>query len=84
VREANINDAKAAGAEAFIMHCYPCAIGLRDMANEAGMKPYLLPELVRLALGETLSGQGAGLGDDREIIQLFNGVTSGQIQEVPF
>jgi len=84
VRTINIEDAKTAGAEAFIMHCHACAIGLREMANASGMKPYMLTELVRLALGETVSGPGAGLGDNRDVIKMFGAVLSGQIQKIPF
>jgi hypothetical protein len=44
----------------------------------------MLTEMVRLALGETLHGEGAGMGDDRDSIKMFSGIMTGQIQEVPF
>lgn len=82
IRRQNIEDAKAHGAELFIMHCFPCAIGLRKMAYDAGMQPYMLTELVRIALGEKLHGLGAGLGDSRESIRIFEEIISGRQREL--
>jgi len=54
-----IMDAKEAGADAFVILCPMCAINLRKLAYEQGMEPYLLSNLVRIALGEELSHGGA-------------------------
>jgi Fe-S oxidoreductase len=82
IRKANIEDAKAAGAEAFVMQCPLCAVNLRDGTKAAGMEPYMLPQLCSLALGEKLPGPGAGLGDDRAWIQTPLKVVRGQITQI--
>lgn len=56
----NIKDAKDAGAEAMVMLCPLCNLYLRSKAKAQGMEPYMLVNLVRLALGETLTHGGAG------------------------
>ncbi|GAH77770.1 unnamed protein product [marine sediment metagenome] len=81
-RRANIEDAKAAGAEAFILQCPLCALNLRDMAKEAGMEPYMLAQLCSLALGEKPAGPGAGLGDDRGWLKIPIGILTGQITQL--
>lgn len=78
IKRTNIEDAKAAGAEAFILQCPLCALSLRDMVKEAGMEPYILAQLVSLALGEKLPVPGAGLGDDRDFIVGAAKVLSGE------
>jgi Fe-S oxidoreductase len=57
---ANIMDAKEAGSEAFVFLCPLCALNLRTRAKTQGMEPYILSNLVRLSLGETLTQGGAG------------------------
>jgi len=84
IRKANIEDAKKAEAKAFIVHCPLCALNLRKMANEAGMKPYMLAQLVSLALGEEIPGPGAGLGDDRGFIIEATKILSGEVEQPPF
>lgn len=59
-RMKNIMDAKDAGAEAFIFLCPLCIPGLRGRAKGQGMEPYIISNLVRLALGEELTHEGAG------------------------
>jgi Fe-S oxidoreductase len=59
-RMKNIMDAKEAGAEAFIFLCPLCIGGLRGRAKGQGMEPYILSNLVRVALGEKLTHGGAG------------------------
>jgi len=59
-RMKNIMDAKEAGAEAFVFLCPLCIPGLRGRAKAQGMEPYILSNLVRVALGEELSHGGAG------------------------
>lgn len=81
-RRANIEDAKAAGAEAFILQCPLCALNLRDMAKEAGMEPYMLAQLCSLALGEKPAGPGAGLGDDRGWLKIPIGILTGEITQL--
>jgi len=56
----NILDAKEGGADAFIFLCPICVLNLRTRAKTQGMEPYILSNLVRLALGETLTHGGAG------------------------
>jgi Fe-S oxidoreductase len=60
IKERNIKDAKEAGAEAFVFSCPLCALNLRRKAKEAGMEPFMLSNLCRLALGEELPAGGAG------------------------
>ena len=57
-RMKNIMDAKEAGAEAFVLLCPICIFGLRGRAKGQGLEPYILPNLVRLALGEELTYGG--------------------------
>jgi Fe-S oxidoreductase len=57
-RMKNIMDAKEAGAEAFILLCPICIFGLRGRAKGQGLEPYILPNLVRVALGEELTHGG--------------------------
>ncbi len=59
-RMKNIMDAKEAGAEVFVFICPICIPGLRGRAKAQGMEPYILSNLVRLALGEELTHGGAG------------------------
>ena len=82
IRKENIRDAKTAGAEALVMHCPMCAVNLREMAQEAGMKPFMLAELCRLALGEKLPGEGAGLGDNRDWVIRASKVLAGVVTEL--
>ncbi len=64
----NIQDALDHDAEAMVFMCPFCALQLRDEAHEAGLAPIFLTNLVRMALGESLPAQAAGVGDDREPI----------------
>lgn len=82
VRSKNIDDAKAAKADVMVMQCPICALSLREVANNAGMKPYLLAQLCNLALGWDFSGPGAGLGDDREWMKGPVKVISGEAWEL--
>lgn len=84
LRKANVEDAKKAGAEAFIVHCPMCAINMRNIANDAGMKPLMLGQLVSLGLGEELHGPPAGLGDDRGFILGATKILSGEAIQPPF
>lgn len=59
-RMKNIMDAKDADAEAMIFLCPMCALGLRNRSMAEGLEPYMLSNLVRLALGEELVHGGAG------------------------
>ena len=59
-RMKNIMDAKDAGAEAMVFLCPMCIYGLRSRAKAQGLEPYIISNLVRLALGEELTYGGAG------------------------
>jgi Fe-S oxidoreductase len=59
-RMKNIMDAKEAGAKAMVFLCPVCVLGLRGRSKAQGLEPYLLSNLVRLALGEELTHGGAG------------------------
>jgi hypothetical protein len=59
-RKKNISDAKDHGAEAMVFLCPFCATTLRNSSKRAGMEPYMISNLVRLALGEQLTHGGAG------------------------
>jgi Fe-S oxidoreductase len=50
----NIMDAKDAGAEAMVFLCPMCVFSLRSRAKAQGLEPYIISNLVRLALGEEL------------------------------
>jgi len=60
IRNLNIQDAKEAGAEAMVFLCPICVLSLRRKAWEAGLEPYTIINLCRLALGEELPAGGAG------------------------
>ncbi|MFX1315800.1 MAG: heterodisulfide reductase-related iron-sulfur binding cluster [Promethearchaeota archaeon] len=59
-RMRNLIDAKEAGAEAMIFLCPICVLSLRSRAKAQGLEPYIISNLVRLALGEELTQGGAG------------------------
>ena len=59
-RMKNIMDAKDAGAEAMVFLCPMCILGLRSRGKAQGLEPYIISNLVRLALGEKLTHGGAG------------------------
>jgi len=59
-RMKNIVDAKENGAEAMVFLCPLCALSLRGRAYANGLEPYMISNLVRMALGEKLSHGGAG------------------------
>lgn len=59
-RMKNIMDAKDAGAEAMVFLCPVCVLYLRNRAKAQGLEPYIISNLVRLALGEELTHGGAG------------------------
>lgn len=73
----NIQDAKVHGAQAMVFMCQFCALQMRDDVAQAGMDPIFLSNLVRLALGEKLSAQAAGLGDDREPVVAAVSIVKG-------
>jgi Fe-S oxidoreductase len=59
-RMKNIMDAKDAGAVSMVFLCPVCILGLRSRAKAQGLEPYIISNLVRLALGEELTHGGAG------------------------
>ncbi len=59
-RMSNIMDAKEAGAEAMVFLCPLCVLSLRSRAKAQGLEPYIISNLVRLALDEKLTHGGAG------------------------
>jgi len=59
-RMKNLIDAKEAGAEAIVFLCPICVLSLRSRAKAQGLEPYIISNLVRLALGEELTHGGAG------------------------
>jgi Fe-S oxidoreductase len=75
----NIADAKENHADAMVFMCPFCALQMREEAAEAGLEPIFLTSLVRMALGESLSGHPAGLGDDREMIQAAVKIVKGEM-----
>jgi Fe-S oxidoreductase len=79
IKEKNIQDAKAHNAEAMVFMCPFCALQMRDEVADAGIEPIFLTNLVRMSLGESLSGHPAGLGDDREMIQGAVQIIKGQM-----
>ncbi|MGD9133943.1 MAG: (Fe-S)-binding protein [Desulfobacterales bacterium] len=50
--EANVDDAFKTGAEAMVFLCPICMSALGKPASEKGMKPVILSQLARMALGE--------------------------------
>jgi Fe-S oxidoreductase len=68
VKSKNIKDAKEHDASAMVFMCPYCALQLREEVDQAGLEPIFLTNLVRRAIGEKVTGQPAGLGDDRELI----------------
>jgi len=52
IRQRNLDDALAAGAEAMCYLCPMCRRGLADDARAHGLAGYQIIELVRMALGE--------------------------------
>lgn len=59
-RMKNLMDAKEHGAEAMIFLCPMCVLSLRSRAKAQDLEPYIISNLVRLALGEQLTVGGAG------------------------
>lgn len=59
-RMKNIDDAREAGAEAMIFLCPMCAMAMRNPCHANNLEPYMISNLVRLALGEELTQGGAG------------------------
>ncbi len=59
-RMKNLMDAKEHGAEAMVFLCPFCALSLRSRGKAQGLEPYMISNLVRLALGEELTVGGAG------------------------
>jgi len=53
-REKNVKDAKDNGAEAMVYLCAMCFATLNGKVREADMKNYMVSDICRLALGETL------------------------------
>jgi len=58
----NLQDAKDAGAEAYIFFCPICTAVMRATSRKMGMEPYHIIMLVQKALGEDLPIGGAGIG----------------------
>lgn len=54
LKEKNIKDALNAGAEYMVFLCPLCAWSLKERSNEMGLKPIMLTELCRLAIGEQI------------------------------
>jgi Fe-S oxidoreductase len=54
IQAKNLDDAKAAGAEAMTFLCPVCVRGLGPGTTERGMEIYMLSDLCQLALGEEL------------------------------
>jgi len=52
IRQRNLDDALAAGAQAMCYLCPVCRRGLGDDAQARGLAGYHIIELVRMALGE--------------------------------
>ncbi|WXG39665.1 MAG: (Fe-S)-binding protein [Candidatus Freyarchaeum deiterrae] len=59
-RMKNLMDGKEHGAEAMVFLCPLCVLSLRSRAKAQDLEPYILSNLVRLALGEELTVGGAG------------------------
>lgn len=57
----NIMDAKAAGAEAMIYLCPLCLDALGGLARENGLSNYMISDLCRLAIGESLPDEAYAL-----------------------
>jgi len=53
-REKNVTDAKEHGAEAMVYLCAMCFATLNGKVREADMRNYMVSDICRLALGETL------------------------------
>ena len=53
-REKNVQDAKDSGAESMVYLCPMCFATLNRKVREAGMNNYMISDICRLALGETL------------------------------
>jgi len=64
----NIQDSKDHGAQAMVFMCPFCSLQMREEVKQAGLEPIFLTNLARMALGEKLPFQAAGLGDNREPI----------------
>jgi len=58
----NLQDAKDAGAEAYVFFCPICTAVMRGTSNKMDMEPYHIIMLVQKALGEELPIGGAGIG----------------------
>ncbi len=56
-REKNVRDAKDSSAEAMVYLCPMCFATLNKPVREAGMKNYMISDICRLALGETLPAE---------------------------
>lgn len=65
VKSRNIKDAIDHQATAMVFMCPFCTLQLREEVKHAGLEPIFLTNLVRMAIGEKVAGQPAGLGDDR-------------------
>ncbi len=53
-RDKNIKDAKINGAEAMVYLCAMCFTALHKIAQAEGLRNYMISDICRLALGETL------------------------------
>ena len=62
IQEKNIMDAKEHGAEIYVFICPVCTTSMRSAVKKAGMEPYHIINLCRLALGEELPAGGAAIG----------------------
>jgi len=62
IQEKNVMDAKEHGAEIFVFICPVCTTSMRTAVRQAGMEPYHIINLCRLALGEELPAGGAAFG----------------------
>ncbi len=53
-QDENIKDAKNHGAEAMVYLCTMCFVTLHKKTREVGMENYMISDICRLALGESL------------------------------
>ena len=79
VKAKNIADAKSYDADALVFMCPFCALQMREEVAEADLEPIFLTNLVRMALGESLSSGPAGLEDDRDNIKTAVQIIKGEI-----
>jgi Fe-S oxidoreductase len=60
-KQENISDARKSGAEAMVYLCPMCLDALGRMAHENGLANYMISDLCRMSLGETLPAEAYAL-----------------------